>query len=198
MAAELILLRHGETEWTLSGRHTGITEIPLTPHGEEEARLSGQFLKGIDFQRVFTSPRLRARRTCELAGFGAKADVCDDLHEWLYGDYEGLLPQEIQQRHPGWDVFTHGCPNGETPAQASARADRFLKKIHGIEGRVMVVSHGHFSRVLAMRWVGLDIRHGHILDSATASVSVLAFSKNSGKPLIKTWNRSLSDLRASS
>lgn len=188
MATELYLLRHGETEWTISGQHTGITDIPLTANGEEEARASGRYLNGTVFQKIFTSPRARAKRTCELAGFGALAEVREELHEWIYGDYEGLLPKEIQQRHPGWDVFRHGCPNGETPAQASERADKFLATLRGIDGRVMVVSHGHFSRVLAMRWVGMDIRYGHILDSATASVSVLGSSKNSGKPLIKQWN----------
>src|SRR5687767_12796038 len=110
MATELYLLRHGETEWTISGQHTGITEVPLTPNGEKEALAMRERLKGISFQRVLCSPRIRARRTCELAGLGSVMQVHDDLHEWIYGEYEGLLPKEIQQRHPGWNVFQHGCP----------------------------------------------------------------------------------------
>ena len=189
MATELYLLRHGETAWTISGQHTGISEIPLTPNGEEEARKSGEKLRAIGFSKVFTSPRIRARRTCELAGLGPLAEVCEDLHEWLYGDYEGLLPKEIQQRHPGWDVFQHGCPHGETPEQVSQRADRVLDMIKKIDGKVGVVSHGHFSRALAMRWIKLPITHGAVLESSTASISILGFSKNSGKPLIKLWNQ---------
>jgi probable phosphoglycerate mutase len=192
MTCDLYLLRHGETEWTLSGRHTGISDIPLTSHGEEEARRAGESLRAIGFVKVFTSPRLRARRTCELAGLGALMEVCEDLHEWDYGDYEGLLPTEIQALHPGWDVFEHGCPNGETPEQVSARADRVIAMIRRFEGKVAVVSHGHFSRALATRWVNLPIRHGHVLDSATASISVLSTSRNSGKPVIKIWNRTFS------
>lgn len=189
MVTEIYLLRHGETEWTISGRHTGITEVPLTAHGEEEARSSGENFQSIGFTKVFTSPRIRAQRTCELAGLGHLAQVCDDLHEWLYGDYEGLLPKEIQQRHPGWDVFQHGCPHGETPEQVSTRADRVLDMISRIDGKVAIVSHGHFSRALAMRWIKLPIAHGAVLESSTASISILGFSKNSGKPLIKLWNK---------
>lgn len=189
MATELYLLRHGETEWTISGRHTGITEVPLTANGEEEARRSGATLQAIGFTRVLTSPRIRAQRTCELAGLGKLAVVNDDLHEWIYGDYEGLLPKEIQQRHPGWDVFHHGCPNGETPEEVSKRADRVLAEIKKIEGKAAVVSHGHFSRALTMRWINLPITHGAVLESSTASISILGFSKNSGKPLIKLWNQ---------
>lgn len=189
MATELYLLRHGETAWSLSGQHTGISEIPLTPRGEEEAlRLRNQ-LQGVSLSRVLTSPRIRARRTCELAGLGPLSQVHDDLHEWIYGDYEGLLPTEIQQRHPGWDVFKNGCPNGETPEQVTTRADRVLKMISGLEGCVAVVSHGHFTRALAMRWVGLPIAHGSVLDSSTTSMSILGFSKNHGRPLIKLWNK---------
>ena len=133
MPPDLHLLRHGETEWTISGRHTGITEIPLTARGEEEARKSGETLKAIGFTKVFCSPRLRARKTCELAGLGTVMEICDDLHEWIYGDYEGLLPAEIQKLHPGWDVFAHGCPKGETPADVAARADRVIAMVRGLE-----------------------------------------------------------------
>lgn len=189
MVTELYLLRHGETAWSLSGQHTGLSEIPLTPHGEEEAFRLAAALQGVTFTKVFTSPRVRARKTCELAGLGPLSQVHDDLHEWNYGDYEGLLPKEIQQRHPGWDVFKNGCPSGETPEQVTVRADRVLDMIRKLEGTVAVVSHGHFTRVLALRWVGLPLEHGSKLDSNTASISILGFSKNRGMPLIKLWNK---------
>jgi broad specificity phosphatase PhoE len=195
MATELYLLRHGETEWTLSGQHTGITEVPLTAHGEEEARRSGEQLRSVGFTRVLTSPRIRAQRTCELAGLKNLAEVHEDLHEWIYGQYEGLLPKEIQKLHPGWNVFQHGCPDGETPAQVTERADRVLKFIAGLPGKVAVVSHGHFTRALAMRWVQLPVAHGAILASSTASISILGFSKNSGKPQISLWNQTWGALK---
>jgi probable phosphoglycerate mutase len=188
MPPDLYLLRHGETEWTISGRHTGITEVPLTPHGEEEARRSGEKLRSICFSHVFTSPRLRARRTCELAGVGALARVNGDLHEWLYGDYEGLLLSEIQARHPQWDIFEHGCPGGESPQQVQDRADRVVTMVRSLEGNVLIVSHGHFSRALAVRWVDLPIKTGSVLESSTASISILSSNKHTGTPLIKLWN----------
>lgn len=188
MAPLIYLLRHGETEWSLSGKHTGITEVPLTAHGEEEAKQLGARLKEISFDRVLVSPRVRARKTCELAGIGAKAEVVDDLHEWIYGDYEGLLPTEINARHPGWNIFEHGCPNGETPAQAAARADRLLSFLKNLNGKIALVSHGHFTRVLATRWVNLPIHYGGILASATASVSVLGFNGGGARPVIMLWN----------
>lgn len=189
MVSEIYLLRHGETEWTISGRHTGITDVLLTPHGEEEARASGRFLQALTFQSVLTSPRTRARRTCELAGLGALAEVEEELREWNYGTYEGLLPSEIQKLHPGWVVFEHGCPQGETPEQVSIRADRLLEKIKKMNGKVVLVSHGHFTRVLATRWVNLPIVHGQIFASSTGSIGILGFNDNNGKPLIKMWNR---------
>ena len=189
MNPDLTLLRHGETEWSLSGRHTGLTDIPLTARGEDEARRSGERLKDIRFTQVFTSPRVRARRTCELAGLGGLAVVNDDLREWTYGDYEGLVQAEIQARFPGWDIFENGCPGGESPAQVSDRADRVIAMIRSLDGNVAVVSHGHFTRVLALRWIGLPIIHGNRLESYTASISRLGYSKDSGLPLIKVWNR---------
>lgn len=193
MASSLYLLRHGETEWTISGRHTGISDIPLTAHGEDEARASGTRLQSFGLTKVFCSPRLRARRTCELAGLAPLMEIKEELHEWIYGDYEGLLPSEIQERHPGWDVFTHGCPNGETPQQVSDRADQVIARIRAMEGKIAVVSHGHFSRALAIRWVNLPIQHGHVLESSTASISVLGYGKNNNKPLIKLWNQKQDD-----
>ncbi len=189
MLSPLTLLRHGETEWSLSGRHTGLSDIPLTARGEDEARASGERLKDRVFARVFTSPRVRARRTAELAGLGALAQVDEDLREWTYGDYEGLVQSEIQARHPGWDIFEHGCPNGEMPTEVSARADRVIARIRALGGPTIVVSHGHFTRVLALRWIGLPIAHGNRLESFTASISILDTSKDSGKPLIQVWNQ---------
>ena len=189
MISEIYLIRHGETEWTISGRHTGVTEVPLTARGEDEARESGRKLLGVSFDRVFTSPRIRATRTCELAGLGP-ASIDNELREWNYGQYEGLLPKEIQALHPGWNVFEHGCPDGEIPAHVSDRADKVLERIRRIDGRVALVSHGHFTRSLATRWVELPIAHGHIFASSTASISILSFNKNSGKPHIELWNRS--------
>jgi len=185
---KIYLLRHGQTEWTISGRHTGITEVPLTPHGEEEARAMGQRLRGVIFQRVLTSPRLRARRTCELAGWGAAAEVVEDLHEWNYGAYEGLLPSEILARQPGWNVFDDGCPGGETPADTQIRADRLLATLRKAEGNIALFSHGHFTRVLAARWVGLPVAQGQILASTTGSVSILGFNGTGDKPVIHLWN----------
>ena len=145
MVSRIYLLRHGETEWTISGRHTGITDVPLTAHGEEEACALGKRLHDVSFQRVLSSPRLRARRTCELAGMGAP-EVDDNLREWDYGQYEGLLTREILARHPGWKIFEDGCPGGESPAQVSARADRLLASVRQMEGNVAhLFSHGHFT-----------------------------------------------------
>lgn len=187
--SEITLLRHGETAWSLSGQHTGLSEILLTPRGEEEARESGRRLRDVTFDHVLSSPRIRARRTCELAGLGATAQILEDLREWTYGDYEGLLLADIRKRQPGWNIFEHGCPNGESPAQVSDRADRVLKMVRTLSGHVALVSHGHFTRALAIRWTGLAIAHGHILDSATASISILGHDKNSGGRVLKLWNR---------
>lgn len=183
----IYLIRHGETEWSLSGRHTGVSDIPLTSHGEEEARRLPQRLKGIIFERVLTSPRIRARRTCELAGLGAQAQVLEDLHEWNYGAYEGLLPKEIAERHPGWNVFVNGCPDGETPEQAAARADAVLNAVSSTNGNVALFSHGHFTRTLAIRWAGIPMELGSALASNTGSVSMLSTNGN-GRRVIQLWN----------
>lgn len=188
MVSWVYLLRHGETEWSLSGQHTGTTDIPLTPRGEEEARSLKQRLGGVAFQRVLTSPRIRARRTCELAGLGAAAVVDENLREWTYGEYEGLLYEEIQRRHPGWNIFQHGCPGGETPEQVAARADQLLAVVRKTEGNVALFSHGHFTRALAVRWTGLPMEFGHVLGSVTGSISVLGFNGNGSKPILLRWN----------
>jgi broad specificity phosphatase PhoE len=155
MPVKLYVVRHGETEWSLSGQHTGSTDIPLTVRGEEEAKRLAPWLSGIHFSAVLCSPRQRAKRTSELAGLGSLAQVEPDLAEWDYGDYEGLLTSEIAKERPRWNIFADGCPNGELPDQVSARADRLIGRLEAFDGNVALFSHGHFSRVLAARWIGL-------------------------------------------
>src|SRR5580704_10030202 len=155
MPVKIYVVRHGETEWSLSGQHTGSTDIPLTGHGEEEARRLAPHLSCIRFSAALCSPRQRAKKTCELAGLGALAQVEPDLAEWDYGDYEGLRTSDIAKEQPGWNIFADGCPNGELPDQVSARADRLIGLLEVLDGNVALFSHGHFSRVLAARWIGL-------------------------------------------
>src|SRR5438270_6453766 len=150
------LARHGETAWSLSGQHTGRTDIPLTERGERNAVRLGERLAGLTFARVFTSPLQRARRTCELAGFGDIAEVDPELVEWDYGACEGRLTADIRKERPDWQLFRDGCPGGETPAAVGARADRVLERVRAVGGDVLLFSSGHFLRVLAARWLGLD------------------------------------------
>jgi broad specificity phosphatase PhoE len=170
---KLYLVRHGETEWSLSGQHTGHTDIPLTTHGEEEARRLAPWLSGIRFSTALCSPRRRARRTCDLAGLGPLAQVEPDLAEWDYGDYEGLRTPEIVKGRPGWNIFADGCPNGEVPEQISARAERLIQRLELLEGNVALFSHGHFSRVLAARWLGMPLIGGQRLMLDTGTLSIL-------------------------
>src|SRR3989475_8665927 len=149
------LARHGETAWTISRQHTGVTDLPLTPRGEHEAVRLGERLKGLAFARVFTSPLQRAVRTCELAGFGSAADIESDLLEWNYGTYEGRTSAEIHAERPDWELFRDGCPGGESPDQIGARADRVVRRVRAIEGDALLFSSGHFLRVFAARWLGL-------------------------------------------
>src|SRR5580693_8786728 len=146
MPPRMILIRHGETEWSLSGQHTGRTDIPLTEQGEQDARKLGERLRGLDFSRVFTSPRVRAQRTCELVGLIPDAEIEPDLAEWDYGDYEGKRSSDISQVRPDWNLFRDGCPNGESPGQISDRADRLIARLRTLEGNVVLFSHGHFGR----------------------------------------------------
>ncbi len=156
MSLQIIYLaRHGETAWTLSGQHTGLTDLPLTEHGEQNAIHLGERLKGLAFAKVFTSPLQRARRTCELAGFDAVAEIDPDLVEWNYGDYEGLTSAQVHAKNPDWKLFRDGCPGGETVAQIGARADRVVARVRAIQGNVLLFSSGHILRVLASRWLGL-------------------------------------------
>jgi len=189
MLARIYFIRHGETEWSLSGRHTGRTDIPLTARGEDGARELAPRLRGIALARVLTSPLRRARRTCELAGLDPPAEMEPELVEWDYGDYEGRRSAEILQERPGWNLFRDGCPGGETPAQVSDRADRLLARLRGLEGNVALFSHGHFGRVLAGRWIGLTVEQAQHFLLSTASLSILGYEHNlAEKPAIVLWN----------
>lgn len=172
----LYLVRHGQTEWSLSGRHTGRTDIPLTAPGEDEARALLPWIKQIEFSRVLTSPRQRARRTCELVGLSERAEIEPDLAEWDYGDYEGKISSDIRVERPGWNIYRDGCPHGELPAQISARADRLIARLSMMSGNVALFSHGHFGPALAARWVGLPVDQGQHLLIGTASLSILSYS----------------------
>jgi broad specificity phosphatase PhoE len=184
----LYLIRHGETEWSLSGQHTGSTEIALTAHGEDMARGLGQRLQGVAFTHVLSSPRLRARETCELAGLGQPA-IEPDLAEWDYGDYEGKRSMDIRKERPGWTIFRDGCPNGETPQQVSERADRLIARLAALEGNVALFSHGHFGCVLATRWIGLPVIEGQHLQLDPASLSLLGNAPSHPEVhVIALWN----------
>ena len=156
----ICLARHGETAWSLSGQHTGRTDLPLTERGERNARALGERLRGLTFAKVYTSPLQRAARTCELAGFGSAAEIASDLVEWDYGQYEGRRTTEIRAERPNWQQFRDGCPGGESPDQVGARADRVVGRVRAVKGDVLVFSSGHFLRVLAARWLGLDASGG--------------------------------------
>jgi probable phosphoglycerate mutase len=190
-ALSLYLIRHGQTAWSLTGQHTGRTDIPLTPRGEDEARRLIPWLRPIHFARVFSSPRQRALRTCALAGLGQEVEIEPDLAEWDYGAYEGKLSVDIRRERQGWNVFRDGCPGGETPAEVSARADRLITRLRGMEGNVALFSHGHLSLALAARWIGLPILDGQHFQLDTASLSILASSvAHPGVPVVALWNAS--------
>lgn len=185
----IYLVRHAETEWSLSGQHTGRTDLPLTSHGEETALELRPFLTQLNFCRVLTSPRLRAIKTCELAGLGEKSEIEVDLSEWNYGYYEGLRSVEIRHTRLDWSIWLHGCPGGESPDLASDRADRVIARLCRLSGNVALFSHGQFSRVLAARWLGLPSREGRIFAMDPASVSVLGYeTKYSNRRVISLWN----------
>ena len=184
----IYLARHGETAWSLSGQHTGLTDVPLTERGERNARRLGERLAGLAFAKVFTSPLQRAARTCELAGFRAAAEFDRDLVEWNYGKYEGLRTVEIQAERPNWQLFRDGCPAGESPDQVGARADRVVSRLRAIKGDVLIFSSGHFLRVLAARWLGLEPAAGRFFMLNTASVSGLGYENNLSQPVIRLWN----------
>ena len=189
MLPTVYLARHGETPWTLTGQHTGLTDLPLTARGERNARSLGERLKGLSFVKVFTSPLRRAARTCELAGFGAVAEVDRDLVEWNYGDYEGLRSCEILAKHPDWQLFRDGCPGGECPEEVGARADRVVERIRATRGDLLLFSSGHFIRVLTARWLALGPGlTGKYFSLSTASLSALGYEHNLSHPVIRLWN----------
>jgi broad specificity phosphatase PhoE len=186
----IYLARHGETAWSISGQHTGRSDIPLTERGEGDARRLGERLKGLSVSRVFTSPLQRAKHTCELAGFGDVATTDDDLVEWDYGLYEGRTTDEIHQQSPGWEIFRDGCPKGESIAEIGGRADRVVARLRAIDGNVLLFSSSHFLRVLTARWLGQEPSSGQYFLLDTASLSILGYEHVRQKPVIRLWNDS--------
>jgi probable phosphoglycerate mutase len=182
------LARHGETAWSVSGRHTGLTDLPLTERGEDNARKLGERLRALQFARVWTSPLQRASKTCDLAGCAAAAQSDRDLVEWNYGEYEGRRTVDIVQQRPGWQLFRDGCPGGESPAEVGARADRVIDRIRTADGNVLLFSSGHFLRVLGARWLGLPPGDGRYLTLATASLSGVGYEHGPDEPVIRFWN----------
>jgi broad specificity phosphatase PhoE len=185
----IYIARHGETAWTLTGQHTGLTDLPLTAQGERNARALADRLTGLKFAKVFTSPLQRASKTCALAGFASVAEVDRGLVEWNYGEYEGLRSAEIRAKRPDWQLFRDGCPGGESPAQVIARADNVLRRIRDVQGDVLLFSSGHFIRVLAARWIGLEpsVNSMSFLLS-TASLSAVGYDHDLSRPVIRLWN----------
>lgn len=189
MVLRLYLVRHGETEWSLSGQHTGRSDIPLTAAGEEGARKLAPWLRNIPFTHVLTSPRQRGRRTCELAGLGSVAVTEPELAEWDYGDYEGRRSSDIRNERPDWNVFLHGCPGGETTAQASGRADKLIAHLDSLDGDIALFSHGQFGCVLAARWIGLPVAEAEHFSFDPASLGILGYSPNHpARRVIALWN----------
>lgn len=189
MTLQLYLIRHGETAWSLSGQHTGRTDLPLTTHGEDEARKLRPLLAHIPFSVVLTSPRQRALQTCDLAGLVATADIEPDLAEWDYGDYEGRRSVDICTEQPGWNLFQDGCPHGEVPSQVAARADRLIARLCNLDGNLALFSHGQFGCALAARWIGLPVADGNHFSLGPASLSALGFSpSHPDVRVIALWN----------
>ena len=188
-AAEAFLIRHGETQWSLSGQHTGVTDIPLTENGRRAAKLLEPLLAGLNFSLVLASPLQRAQETCELAGLGGRVKVDPDLMEWNYGEYEGLTPEQIHRRAPGWMIFADGCPGGESPNEVGARVDRLIGKVRAVTGRVALFGHGHVLRVLAARWIGLAPADGGHFLLDTSTLNVLGYYRDI--PAVKIWNAPL-------
>jgi broad specificity phosphatase PhoE len=184
----IYLARHGETAWSLSGQHTGRTDLPLTEGGESNARALGVRLRGLVFAKIFTSPSQRAVRTCELAGFADAGEPDPDLAEWDYGQYEGRRTAEILAERPGWQLFRDGSPGGEAPAEIGVRADRVVSRLRAVHGDVLVFSSAHILRVLAARWLGLEPAGGRHFLLSTASLSLLGYEHNLGEPAIRLWN----------
>src|SRR5215470_16018343 len=184
----IYLARHGETAWSITGQHTGLTDLPLTPVGESNAIKLGGALKGLKFARVFSSPLRRAWRTCELAGFRARVEVLHELIEWDYGEYEGRTSAQIHAERLDWELFRDGCPGGESPELVAARADRVVELVRSVSGNVLLFSSGHFIRMLAARWAGIDTLGARSLMLSTASLSVLGYEGSLARPAIRLWN----------
>ena len=191
------LARHGETAWTISRRHTGLTDLPLTAHGQAEAVRLAERLAGLRLAAVFTSPLQRAVRTCELAGFGSRAEVDPDLLEWNYGAYEGRASAAILAERPGWQLFRDGSPGGESPGQVGARADRVIRRVRAIEGDVLLFSSAHFLRVFAARWLGLEPGAGRYFLLGTASLSAVGYEHDRSEPVIRLWDEMPHERRVS-
>jgi broad specificity phosphatase PhoE len=185
-AQEVVLVRHGETEWSRSGQHTGRTDIPLTDEGRLQAEAVGAALRGRTFAIVLTSPLQRAAETCRIAGFGDVVSVRDDLREWDYGEYEGLKTVDIRRERPGWTLWYDGVPGGETAAEVAARADRVIAELRAADGDALVFAHGHFLRVLTARWLGLEPEAGRLFALDPATVSVLGYERETA--VVRLWN----------
>jgi broad specificity phosphatase PhoE len=186
---QIFLIRHGETEWSLTGQHTGTTDIPLTENGRRVAKLFEPLSAKESFALVLTSPLERARTTCELAGLGSQAEINRDLMEWNYGEYEGLTSQQIRAKSPEWMLFRDGCPGGESPEQVGARVDRLIARVRAVDGQVALFAHGHILRVLAARWLGFPVAAGSHFMLDTATLSVLSYYRDI--PAVKRWNAPL-------
>ena len=196
----IYIIRHGETEWTVSGQHTGSTDIPLTLKGEESVRRLGDQLRDVNFSHVFTSPMLRARQTCQLVGLAMQAGTDVDLREWNYGDFEGQTARQIILARPDWNLFRDGAPNGEAPLEVSHRADRVIHRLRELQGNIAIFTHGHFGRCLGVRWIGLGVETATCFLLGTVSVSILGYQHNcADEPAIYLWNSTeleSKDLRA--
>jgi broad specificity phosphatase PhoE len=186
MADRLFIVRHGETEWSRSGQHTSFTDLPLTEHGVQQGEVVRGKLEGEQFGLVLCSPLLRARETCRLAGFGDAAELCDDLHEWNYGEYEGLTSARIWETRPDWVLWRDGCPGGESPAQVGARLDRVLERFAAVDGDVLAFAHGHSLRVLTARWLTMEVAAGAHFKLAAAAIGVLGHERST--PTIDRWS----------
>jgi broad specificity phosphatase PhoE len=184
----IYLARHGETAWSITGQHTGLTDLPLTRRGEANARRLGKLIGCVEFPRVLSSPLVRARRTCDLAGYGEHAQIDNDLVEWNYGDYEGRTTAEIRQTRPDWQLFRDGCPGGESPTDVAHRADGVIERLRMFGCNVLVFSSGHFLRVVAARWLGLEPAAGRYFMLTTATLSILGYEHNLNEPVIRLWN----------
>lgn len=185
-ADEVFLVRHGETEWSLSGQHTGSTDLPLTENGRQAAKRLEPLLSSLEFVLVLSGPLRRARRTCELAGLGDRVQIDPDLAEWRYGEYEGLTSEQIHRTAPGWTIFHDGAPGGESPTQVGARVERLIGKVRAVAGRVVLFGHGHLFRVFAARWIGLAPIHGTHLLLDPSTLSILGYYR--GTPALQRWN----------